>query len=211
MLHLLKFKINFYKHKILLKRRRKVTNLSTSERIKTFIKYVKSMEYLSSIIEISIMPSNRVGKNMNKRTVCSLNDHDSLTLHQTLYKLFWSFMATSNQRILRVSDIIRQKFIAKAIASLESSFWQGREYPASSCLLACITYLLQVEKQHFSILDHPGGFFDFDFVWKITVDDRRLTLDAAGQSFFRDRHRHVLGSCWEVHFQRHFDLELKND
>lgn len=61
------------------------------------------------------------------------------TLHQTLYTLFWSFMVTSNQRILRVSDIIRQKFIAKAIASLESSFWQGRV--SSIELLACLHHL----------------------------------------------------------------------
>lgn len=74
-----------------------------------------------------------------------------------------------------------------------------------------ITYLLQVDQQQFSILDHPCGFFHFDLVWKITVDDRRLTLDATGQPLLRHRDGNVLGPGREVHFQRYFDLELDDN
>lgn len=138
-----------------------------------------------------------------------MNDHDSAFTKLSIRYSDRSWPRQINEFFaypissVRNSSLKRQhrwnpRFDKAAVSSIEHCF-------------ACITYLLQVEKQHFSILDHPGGFFDFDLVWKITVDDRRLTLDATGQSFFRDRHRHVLRPGREVHFQRHFDLESKNN
>lgn len=77
--------------------------------------------------------------------------------------------------------------------------------PAQPILL----YLLQVHSDSFAILNEPGALLHLDLVEELTINDRRVALEADLEAASLDINHHILALQPEAHLEGDSQLQQK--
>ena len=70
-----------------------------------------------------------------------------------------------------------------------------------------LLYLLQVHGDCFTIFNQPGALLHLHFIEKLSINDRRMALQANFEASSLDIHHHVLPLQPEVHLERDGQLD----
>lgn len=70
-----------------------------------------------------------------------------------------------------------------------------------------LLYLLQMHGDCFTIFNQPGALLHLHFIEKLSIDDRRMTLQANFEAPSLDIHHHILPLQPEVHLERDGQLD----